>query len=53
VEAIARRIKQGIAREERLVASVGAAPNEFLAKPASELSKPNGFHTLSEAEKEG
>ncbi len=40
---IGRRIKQEIAQELRLVASVGVAPNKFLAKIASDLQKPDGF----------
>jgi DNA polymerase-4 len=40
---IARAIKQAIADELQLVASVGVAPNKFLAKIASDLDKPDGF----------
>ncbi|HEX3313537.1 MAG TPA: DNA polymerase IV, partial [Gemmataceae bacterium] len=40
---IGRRIKVAIREETRLVASVGVAPNKFLAKIASDLRKPDGF----------
>jgi len=40
---IGREIKQVIREEVRLVASVGVAPNKFLAKIASDLKKPDGF----------
>ncbi len=40
---IAQQIKQRIRRDVRLVASVGVAPNKFLAKVASDLRKPDAF----------
>lgn len=40
---IGQRIKRQIRDELDLVASVGVAPNKFLAKLASDLDKPDGF----------
>ncbi len=40
---IGRQIKSAISSELNLVASVGVAPNKFLAKIASDLEKPDGF----------
>jgi DNA polymerase-4 len=44
--AIGRALKADILRETGLVASVGIAPSKFLAKLASELSKPDGFRVI-------
>ncbi len=40
---VGRRIQQAIEAELHLAASVGVAPNKFLAKIASDLRKPRGF----------
>ena len=48
-QTIGRKIQTTIAKELQLVASVGVAPNKFLAKLASDLDKPNGFLVVQQA----
>lgn len=45
---IGRKIQHDIWSEIGLVASIGVAPNKFLAKIASDLDKPNGFVEVAE-----
>ncbi|NLI91941.1 MAG: DNA polymerase IV [Peptococcaceae bacterium] len=47
---IALEIKERIKKELDLTASVGLAPNKFLAKIASDIQKPDGFVMLTEEE---
>src|SRR5215813_7822628 len=47
-EAIARSIKDEIKNSTGLNASVGLAPNKFLAKIASDIKKPDGFMVVEE-----
>ncbi|MCC9602772.1 DNA polymerase IV [Stieleria sp. JC731] len=49
-EVIGRRIKNEIAEELGLTASVGVAPRKFIAKIASDIEKPNGFVVVHEDE---
>ena len=51
-EKIGRDIKLQIKEQLGLVASVGIAPNKFLAKIASDLDKPDGFVIITEENKQ-
>jgi DNA polymerase-4 len=45
---VARALKERVRAETGLTASVGVAPNKFLAKIASDLGKPDGLTLLDE-----
>jgi nucleotidyltransferase/DNA polymerase involved in DNA repair len=47
-EAIGRTLKARIQSEVGLVASIGIAPNKYLAKVASDLGKPDGFVVVAQ-----
>ena len=49
-EEIGHKIKKRIYDELGLIASIGIAPNKFLAKVASDLEKPDGFVVVKEGE---
>lgn len=48
---VAREIKQRIASERQLTASIGVGANKFLAKLGSDFQKPNGLTLIREREK--
>jgi len=49
---IGKRIKQEIFTQTQLTASIGIAPNKFLAKLGSDLEKPDGFVVITEQNKQ-
>jgi DNA polymerase IV len=49
---IGRAVKRQIKEQTSLTASVGVAPNKFIAKVASDLRKPDGFVVITEENKQ-
>ena len=47
---LAQEVKENIFQQVRLKASIGAAPNKFLAKIASDLEKPDGLVVVAPGE---
>ena len=52
-ETIAHQVQDRILKELKLSASVGLAPNKFLAKLASDMNKPHGFVRITPEEAAG
>ena len=52
-ESIAHQVQDRIQNELKLSASVGLAPNKFLAKLASDMKKPHGFVIITPEEAAG
>jgi DNA polymerase-4 len=52
-KAIAQRLKQAIFEHTGLTASVGVAPNKFLAKLASDLEKPDALVVITDETRQG
>ena len=52
-ETIAHKVQDRIQEELKLSASVGLAPNKFLAKLASDMRKPHGFVRITPEESAG
>ncbi len=51
-ESLARKIKKRVREETKLTVSIGIAPNRYLAKLASDFSKPDGLYIIRPGEEE-